>query len=92
MREHQRRALLVIEQNLLAEAPELGELFDQLAEQRRLVRLRKALRLLAAILLLAGVVLLEVSLVLGALVLAGMSVIWWTERPAGRAEPDSRMQ
>jgi hypothetical protein len=49
-------------------------------------------RLLAAILLLAGVIFLEVSLLLGALVLAGMSVIWWTERSADRAEPDSRMQ
>lgn len=88
MREHERRALLVIEQNLLAEAPELAELFDRLAEPRRNVH-RKALRLLAAILLLLGVVLVEVSLLLGALVLAGMSVIRWTEQ-AGPDEPDQR--
>jgi hypothetical protein len=43
------------------------------------VHARTALRLLAAILLLLCVVLVEVSLLLGALVLAGMSVIWWTE-------------
>ena len=91
MREHERRALLVIEQNLLAEAPELAELFDRLAEPRRSVHARKALRLLAAILLLLGVVLVEVSLLLGALVLAGMSVIWWTEQ-AGPDEPDRTMQ
>jgi hypothetical protein len=87
MREHERRALLVIEQNLLAEAPELAEKFDRLAEPRRNVH-RKALRLLAAILLLLGVVLVEVSLLLGALVLAGMSVIRWTEQAAGPDEPD----
>ena len=91
MREHERRALLVIEQNLLAEAPELSELFDRFAEPRGNVHARKALRLLAAILLLLGVVLVEVSLLLGALVLAGMSVIWWTEQ-AGPDEPDRTMQ
>jgi hypothetical protein len=91
MREHERRALLVIEQNLLAEAPELAELFGRLAEPRRNVRARKVLLLLAAILLLLGVVLLEVSLLLGALVLAGLSVIC-TERAAGPDEPDRRMR
>ena len=91
MREHERRALLVIEQNLLAEAPELSELFDRLAEPRGNVHARKALRLLAAILLLLGVVLVEVSLLLGAVVLAGMSVIWWTEQ-AGPDEPDRTLQ
>jgi hypothetical protein len=34
MREHERRELLVIEQNLRAEAPELEELFARLAEPR----------------------------------------------------------
>jgi hypothetical protein len=92
MREHERRVLLVIEQNLLAEAPELAELFDRLAEPRRNVHARKALRLLAASLLLLGVVLLEVSLLLGALVLAGLSVIRWTEQPTGPDESDRGVQ
>lgn len=70
MREHERRELLVIEQNLLAEAPELAELFARLAEPRRSGGGRRALRWLAAILLLLGVVLVEVPLLLGALVLA----------------------
>jgi hypothetical protein len=92
MREHERRVLLGIEQNLLAEAPELADLFDRLAEPWLNKHARKALRLLAGILLLLGVVLVEVSLLLGALVLAGMSVIRWTEGWAGPDEPDRRMQ
>jgi hypothetical protein len=80
MSEHERRALLVIEQNLLAEAPELADLFDRLAEPRPNKHGRTVLRVLAGILLLLGVVLVEASLLLGALVLAGMSVIRWTER------------
>jgi hypothetical protein len=83
MREHERRVLFVIEQNLLADAPEMAELFDQLAEPRRNEPARWALRLLAAILLLLGVVLVDVSLLLGALVPAALSVIRWPEHAAG---------
>jgi hypothetical protein len=54
------------------------------------VHARKALQLLAAILLLVSVVLVEVTLLLGALVLAGMSVIWWTEQAAGPDQPNRR--
>jgi hypothetical protein len=53
-----------------------GPLVDRLAEPRRTAHARKALRLLAAILLLLGVVRVEASLLLGALVLAGLSVSW----------------
>lgn len=81
MREHERQELLVIEQHLLAEAPELAELSARLAEPRRSRHGRRTLRWLAAILLLLGVVLVEVPLLLGALVLAGMSVIRWVDLP-----------
>jgi hypothetical protein len=90
MREHERRELLVIEQNLLAEAPELAELFARLAAPCWSERRRRALRWLAAILLLLGVVLVEVPLLLGALVLAGMSVIRWTVQAVGVDELDRR--
>ena len=54
------KVLLVIEQNLLAEAPELAELFGRLQNRGVTYAPRKVLLLLAAILLLLGVVLLEV--------------------------------
>jgi hypothetical protein len=44
MREHERRELHVIEQNLLAEAPELAEQFASLAEYRRSGRGRRTVR------------------------------------------------
>jgi Protein of unknown function (DUF3040) len=90
MREHERRELHVIEQNLLAEAPELAEQFASLAEYRRSGRGRRTVRWLAAILLLLGVVLWEVSLLLGALVLAGVSVVRWSAQAVGTDELDRR--
>jgi hypothetical protein len=90
MREHERRELLVIEQNLRAEAPELEELFARLAEPRWIGRGRRTLRWLAAILLLLGLVLWQIPLLLGAVVLAGMSVTRWTVQEVGADELDRR--
>jgi hypothetical protein len=90
MRAHERRELHVIEQNLLADAPELAEQFASLAESRRSGWGRRTVRWLAAILLLLGVVLWEVSLLLGALVLAAVSVVRWEAPPVGRDELDRR--
>jgi hypothetical protein len=65
MEGHEGRELLVIEQNLLADAPELAELFDRLAEPRQHEPDRRAPRLLAAILLLGALVLVAMSVIRG---------------------------
>lgn len=88
MREYERRELHVIEQNLLAEVRELAELFARLAEPRWIGGSRRTMRWLAAILLLLGAVFVEVPFLLGALVLAGMSVVRWRVQAVGVDELD----
>jgi hypothetical protein len=78
MEDRERRELLVIEENLVAEAPELAELFDGLEAARRSGWGRRAIGWLAVALLLLGAVLGEASLLLGALVLAGMAASRWS--------------
>jgi hypothetical protein len=80
MREHEQRELLVIEENLVAEAPKLAELFDELDMARQSSRLARTLRWLAVALLFLGLALGEGLLLLGALVLVGMGIIRWTVR------------
>jgi hypothetical protein len=80
MREHEQRELLVIEENLVAEAPELAELFDALDMTRQSSRLTRALRWLAVALLFLDLALGEGLLLLGALVLTGIGVNRWTVR------------
>lgn len=82
MRDHERRELQVIEEELRAQAPELAALFDPPATSRgprpRLV--------LAAGLLLLGLLLGDPTASLGALaLLAGWAVPWTVDAPRRRA-------
>lgn len=90
MRDHERRELLVIEENLLAEAPELAARFDGLAEAPRIGRRRRVAWWLAVALLLLGVLLGDAWLLLGALLLARTTVVPRRVRAAPVDELDRR--
>ncbi len=88
MREHERRELLLIEQHLLAQAPELIELFGTQPSRRRRDPGRRTLHVLAAVLALLGVFLSELPLLLAALALVAMSVVYWTVYSEEAVQPD----
>jgi hypothetical protein len=77
MREDERRRLLVIEQNLIAEAPELARLFDPPRPARRVRRRRAALWLITALLPISAA-LADGTVLVGALALLAMTVVRWT--------------
>lgn len=90
MRERERRALLVIEKNLLAEAPELAALFDPPPEPDRIKRRRRAMRWLTATVLLLAVVVGDTTLLFGGLALLSMFAVRWTVVEVCVDEPDRR--
>ena len=78
MKNRQRRELLVIEKNLLAESPEMAALFAPLVRLERRARIRRAAPLLAACLLPFAAFLDDTMVLLGALALLSMSAVRWT--------------
>lgn len=88
LRDDERRQLLLIEQNLLAEAPELAEQFARLAPRSRSGRGYRTMVWLAASVSLLGVVLGEVRLVLGALVLLAVSAVLLPAPVTAPDQPD----
>ncbi len=90
LRDDERRQLLLIEQNLVAEAPELADQFARLAPRRRSGRGHGTVVWLAASVLLLGVILGEVRLVLGALVLVAVSPVLLPAPVTAPDEPDRR--
>jgi hypothetical protein len=92
MKVRERRALLVIEKNLLAETPELAALFGPLSRPHRSRAIQRAAQWCTAGLLLLSTLLSDGTVALGALALLSMSVVRWTvvEADAYAAELDGR--
>ncbi len=86
----ERRQLHVIEQNLLAEAPQLADQFARLATARRSGRGRRTVLWTPAITLLLAVILGNVPLLLGALVLVAVSAVLVPPPAAAPDEFDRR--
>jgi len=82
MRRHERRELVIIEQNLVAESPELAALFGAHARPGR--RARDGLVAWFPIGLLAlGVLLDDTTILLGAYGLLSVSIVRWIVRSTG---------
>jgi len=82
MRHDERRKLLIIEQNLVAEAPELAALFGTPARPGRRAYHGLITWFLIGLLVL-GVLLDDTTIVLGAFALLSVSVVRWIVRATG---------
>ena len=89
MRHDERRKLLIIEQNLVAEAPELAALFGTRARPGRRAHHPLITGLLIGLLVL-GVLLDDTTIVLGAFALLSAAVVRWIVRPSGARETRRR--
>jgi hypothetical protein len=78
MKNRERRELLLIEKNLLAESPELAAMFAPLA---RRTRVRRAAPWFAACLLALAAFLDDTTILIGSLALLCMSIVRWTVWP-----------
>ena len=83
MRDRERRELLVIETNLLAEAPELAALFGALGRPGRRERDDRIARWFLIGLLVLGLLLEDATVLLGAYALLSVSVVRWIVRSMG---------
>lgn len=83
MRRHERRKLLIIEQNLVAESPELAALFGTRARPGRRARDGRIARWFLIGLLVLGVLLGDTTILLGAYAVLSVSIVRWIVRSTG---------
>jgi hypothetical protein len=83
VRDREKRELLVIEKNLLAESPELAALFGPLAHPGRRERNDRSARWFLIGLLVLGLLLEDTPVILAAYALLSVSVVRWIVRSTG---------